>query len=214
MAFTGLTLASWTVLHLLGNLLVFAGPETMNRYGAALQGNPVIWLMRAALLFTILWHMKHALITWRTSRRARRRTERRRTGWRRYRGRGLADQRYRGTTLSARGMAWGGLAIAAFTVFHLLHIYGPLHASFIAGDVFHNQVTGFRDPLVLTVYLVGTVAFAAHLRHGLYSALCTLGARAGGARGGRARRASLFIATAVGLGYAAPCVSSAFGWVG
>ena len=50
MAASGLLWTGWVVLHMAGNLLVFAGPETINGYGAVLQGSPLLWVMRAGLL--------------------------------------------------------------------------------------------------------------------------------------------------------------------
>lgn len=193
MAVTGTLLFGWTVLHMGGNLLVFAGADTMNRYGAALQGSPLVWAMRVGLLVLIGGHVRQAWLTFRASKHAE--------------GRYAHARRYRSTTLSARGMRAGGVALAAFVVYHLLHIYGVAHPDFVAGDVYHNVVSGFRQPLVTAVYLVATIAFASHIRHGLFSAARTLGARAGDPLA----RFSLFAAVAIGIGFAAPCVAAVTG---
>lgn len=193
MALTGTLLFGWTVLHMGGNLLVFAGPATMNRYAAALQGSPLLWLMRLGLLVLVGWHMQQAFATWRASQHAA--------------GRYAHARQYRATTLSARGMRAGGVAIAAFVVYHVLHIYGVAHPDYVHGDVYHNVVSGFRQPAVTAVYLVATFAFASHLRHGLFSAARTFGARSGEPLA----RFALYTAIFIGVGFAAPCVAALTG---
>jgi succinate dehydrogenase cytochrome b subunit len=192
-ATTGLTLAGWTALHMAGNLLVFSGRDTINHYGAMLQASPLVWLMRAALLGLVSLHVRHAL--------------RLALGSWRARGCRMRARRHRVTRWSARAMVLGGVVIAAFTIGHLLHVYGPLHDDFVRGDVHHNLVHGFGSSWVMAAYLGATVAFCAHLRHGLDSALRSLGF----ATGRRARRLSVGIATGIGLGFASPCIAVTLG---
>lgn len=195
MAFTGLLLSAWTALHMAGNLLVFLGPDTLNRYAATLQGNPLVWVMRVGLLGLVAWHMSQAWATWRLSRRAADTRQRR--------------PRYRASTLSARSMRAGGIALAAFTVYHVLHIFGVAHPHYVSGDVYNNVVQGFRQPLVTAVYLMATVAFCAHIRHGLFSAGRSLGLST---RTGRTlSRFSLHAAIAIGVGFSAPCIAAVTG---
>jgi len=192
-AATGLLLAGWTVLHMAGNTLVFAGPEMLNRYGAALQGSPFIWLMRFGLLVLITVHVARAGRLARMARRDRSPHKRHR----------------RRTTVSARTMRLGGLAIALFTLYHVLHIFGWGHVDYRPGDVFHNVTVGLASPGVAGVYLAATVAFCAHLRHGLWSAGRSLGV----ARHRRLLdRLAFGVACIVGLGFSAPCVAALFGW--
>jgi len=43
-AITGVILFGFVIGHLLGNLLLFGGPEIYNAYAAALKGNPpLLW---------------------------------------------------------------------------------------------------------------------------------------------------------------------------
>ncbi|MCA9617583.1 MAG: succinate dehydrogenase cytochrome b subunit [Myxococcales bacterium] len=192
MAATGLTLAFWTVLHLAGNLLVFGDPGTIDRYGAMLQESPLVWLMRAGLLGLIALHVGHAARLAMRSREA---------------SAGRPRRAVRRSSWSARGMRLGGLAIAAFTVYHLLHIYGPLHADHRPGAVRHNLVSGLSSPFVASVYLLATFIFASHLRHGLWSALTSLGLT----RSRRVERGARVLAAAIGLGFSAPVLAV---WLG
>lgn len=195
MAATGLTLALWTVLHMAGNLLVFAGPEFINGYGAALQRSPLIWLMRGGLLVLITVHIARAVGLWRMSSRPQR----------------YHQQHHRRSGLSARTMRLGGVSIALFTLYHVMHIFGFGHVDYRAGDVYHNVTVGLAAPLPATIYLLATIFFCAHLRHGIWSAGRSLGLA-------RSRiqleRLALGVAVVVGLGFSAPCVAALSGWFG
>src|SRR5436189_3158219 len=58
MALTGLGLFIFVVGHMVGNLQIFLGPESINRYGAFLQGlGEALWGVRIALLITIILHV-------------------------------------------------------------------------------------------------------------------------------------------------------------
>ena len=50
-----------------------------------------------------------------------------------------------------------------------------MHPDFVHGDVYHNFVVGFRNPLVSAVYIVAMLALGLHLYHGVWSILQTLG---------------------------------------
>src|SRR5438045_8962224 len=62
MALSGLILFAFVVAHLAGNLQIFLGPETLNRYGHFLQSNPeLIWPARIVLLVMIGLHLWSAI---------------------------------------------------------------------------------------------------------------------------------------------------------
>ena len=57
-ALSGLLLGMWVVLHLLGNLTVFSGAATADRYAAALQQIPAwLWMARAGLAVAAVVHV-------------------------------------------------------------------------------------------------------------------------------------------------------------
>ena len=47
---TGLALSLFVLSHMLGNLLIFAGPEAYNMYGHKLVSNPFIYIAEAGLV--------------------------------------------------------------------------------------------------------------------------------------------------------------------
>jgi hypothetical protein len=54
---TGLLLFAYLLLHLAGNLLVFAGPSTFNEYAHVLISNPLTTPVEIALLLVFLLHV-------------------------------------------------------------------------------------------------------------------------------------------------------------
>jgi len=164
MAVSGGLLFLWLLLHIAGNLLVFAGPAVIDGYGAALHARPwLLWLMRIGLLVLLGAHLAAALSLTRLARQAR----------------GRAPQARRAPAVfSARTLRWGGLTLLAFVVFHLLQLtfgVAALHPHFVPGAVYHNVVSGLANPVVVLVYFIGLVALALHLDHGLWSLWRSLG---------------------------------------
>ena len=62
MALSGLVLVGFLIGHLLGNLLIFRGPEALNAYAAKLRHlGPLLWAARAFLLVAVLIHIKTSM---------------------------------------------------------------------------------------------------------------------------------------------------------
>lgn len=199
MAISGAVLSGWALLHMLGNLLVFAGPEVINGYGAALHGGPIVWVQRVVVGGALVVHVTGAYTLVRRSKGARRERYRRKL-------------EPRTSTLASRTMPWGGVAIGLFLLYHVAHIYGPLHGSFVEGDVHHNVVAGLADPLAGTLYALSTLAFGLHLHHGTWSLFRSLGHAEPFGRGLRLATAGL--AALLTVGFLAPVVAAGFGLLG
>jgi succinate dehydrogenase / fumarate reductase cytochrome b subunit len=170
MAASSVILFAYVILHLIGNLKVFLGPDPFNHYAEWLRvvGDPVfpsrsvLWIARVVLLGALAVHVVAYIQLWRRKRRAR--TQ----GYRQFEPQVFSQ--------ASRTMAWGGIAILAFVIFHLLHLTtGNVHPDFIPGDAYHNVIGGFRVWWVAGIYIVGVVALGLHLYHGLWSALQTFG---------------------------------------
>src|SRR6476620_6615193 len=58
---TGLALFAYLVLHLVGNALIFLGPDTFNEYSHALISNPLIIPVELGLLAIFLLHIYKAI---------------------------------------------------------------------------------------------------------------------------------------------------------
>jgi succinate dehydrogenase / fumarate reductase cytochrome b subunit len=74
-------------------------------------------------------------------------------------------------------MLWGGLALLAYVVYHLLHLtFGTVHPNFVPGDVYNNFVVGFQNVGVSAVYILAMIPLGLHMYHGFWSMLQTMGA--------------------------------------
>lgn len=172
MAVTGFILFGYLVLHLWGNLKIFSGPVALNEYAVFLRevGAPLfthellLWIVRVILLASVVLHIYAAYQLTRLdleSRPVR-----------------YAQRKNITSTYAARTMRWGGVIIALFVVYHILHFTtGTAHPNFVQGDIYRNVVVGFSNPLVSAVYIVAMIAVGLHLFHGLWSMAQTLGWR-------------------------------------
>lgn len=170
MAVTGLMLFGFVLSHMIGNLKIYGGPEKLNAYAEGLKavGAPFfghgefLWVARAGLLVAVLLHMWSAWQLTLLSRRAR--------------PQGYAMVKHQNSTYASRTLRWGGVILLAFIVYHLLHLtVGSAHPDFKAGDVYHNVVVGFSNPLVSGFYILAQLALGLHLYHGLWSLFQTIG---------------------------------------
>ena len=164
MAATGIVLVAFLVFHLLGNLLVYRGREALNEYSAFLVREPaLLWAARAVLLVSVVIHIGAAALLWSRDRRARPVTYRR-----------FAP---RSARVPSRTMRLTGGALAAFIVFHILHLTTGTLAPvpFEKHVVYHNVVAGFAIPWVVAVYLGAMAVVGMHVWHGAWASLRSLG---------------------------------------
>ncbi len=163
MAVTGTVLLVFVVVHMLGNLQSFLGAEAINRYGRLLHFEPaLLWAARLVLLASALAHIVAAvqltLVNWAA------------------RPVGYAKRLYRSADYASRTMVWSGPIVAAFVVYHVLHLtVGAVHPSFVPGDVYHNVVTGFSVWYVALFYVIAQLMLGLHLYHGVWSLTQTIG---------------------------------------
>jgi succinate dehydrogenase / fumarate reductase cytochrome b subunit len=164
MALSGIIVFGFVVVHAIGNLQIYLGPERLNGYAAFLHGlGPVLWAFRAVLLLATVIHIVSAtqvtLQSWGA------------------RPVGYRLRRNRETTYAARTMRWGGPLIGAFVVYHILHLTtGSAHPGFDPSNVYNNVIHGFQVPWVSGMYIALMLAVGLHLYHGFFSMLQTLGA--------------------------------------
>jgi succinate dehydrogenase / fumarate reductase cytochrome b subunit len=72
MAASGLVLFGFSIVHMLGNMLIFAGPERINGYHVMLYGMPsLLWGVRIALVVALVAHMVSSFQLSRINRQAR-----------------------------------------------------------------------------------------------------------------------------------------------
>ena len=210
MAVTGLILVLFLIAHMYGNLNVFAGQEAFDDYSHHLRelGEPMLphggflWIMRIVLLASVILHIASAIALTRRAGRARPV---------RYRTHKAVQQTY-----ASRTMRWGGVIIALYVVFHILHLTTNTIAPGGASDSpYERLVRGFQPEnfWVTAIYILAVILVGLHLRHGIWSAAATLGLNREGRR--RAINPVAPIAAAViAVGFLLPPFSVLFGLVG
>jgi succinate dehydrogenase / fumarate reductase cytochrome b subunit len=165
MAVTGAALFGFVVAHMVGNLQVFLGREAMNAYAVFLREvlhGAGLWIARAGLLAAVALHIWAATSLTLANRAARPQDYRQRAD--------LAS------SYASRTMRWSGVIVALFVVYHLMHLtWGNAHPDFRHGDVYHNFIVGFQQPLVSFFYIVATIGLGLHMWHGVWSMMQTLG---------------------------------------
>lgn len=169
-AITGALMVLFLIGHMLGNLQVFAGrgtpPEVpkLDEYAEFLRFEMgILWAIRVGLLVTLVLHVLTVL---------RLRLENGRARGTRY-----AVRRYQKADAFSRSMFYGGLALFAYVVYHILHLTaGVAHPElFEPGHVYDNVIRSFQNPWIAGVYVLATVFLYFHLYHGTVSLFETLG---------------------------------------
>ena len=169
-ALSGLFLAGFVVVHMLGNLQIFEGPAALNAYAATLRDMPMLlWTVRVGLLGLFVTHLVVALRLAARNRAAR--------------PVAYAQRDYRCASLASRTMAISGAVLLLFVAFHLLHLtLGVVDVSYSERldalghrDVFAKVVHAFQQPWFALVYLAAQAVLGLHLSHAISSSFQTLG---------------------------------------
>lgn len=172
MAVTGTVLFGYVVAHLLGNLQIYSSnPEQINKYAAFLH-NPAnamaLWAARLVLLLCVVLHIIAATQLWLQNRAARP-----------YSYHKKSDVP---TAYAARTMKWSGVIIAAFVIFHILHLTVGAIPGLPAHEIGPNEpnvranvIAGFSNPLVSGFYILAMILLCMHLYHGIWSLFQSFG---------------------------------------
>ena len=165
-AVTGCLLFLFLFVHLVGNLQIFVGEEAINHYTELLHTLPeALWIFRAVLLACIGAHVLASIqVTW--------------GNWVARPVKYAHPNKDATTTYAARTMIWSGPIIAAFVIYHLLHLTTgtvTLGYEHDGHNVYGNLIAGFQVWYVSVGYLVALCLVCLHLWHGIWSWTQTLG---------------------------------------
>lgn len=174
---TGLGLSLFVLIHMVGNLTYFSSdPDQYNRYSHTLQSFGVLfYAVEIGLLLFFLFHAWLGLTIWLGKRRARP------VDYQKYRSAG--DPSLQGW--SSRSMILTGVVLFVFTIIHVASFkYGPGMAEgyrvMIDGIEMRDMKTlleqRFQSGIYTFSYVGVMILLAVHLRHGVWSAMQSLGA--------------------------------------
>lgn len=216
MAISGLIMVLFLLAHMYGNLKVFSGAAAFDGYAKYLRtmGEPflprggALWIIRVVLLASVLVHVAAAVTLWSRARRA----TQGRGGWR------YQSTRVRGgvqRTYASFTMRWGGVTIALFVVYHVLHLSADnvIHPGGASPSPYVRLVNGFGIWWVVLSYTIAVIAVGLHLRHGFWSAFATLGANTSIRRRHHLNVAATVVALVITIGFLVPPFWVLFGWV-
>jgi succinate dehydrogenase / fumarate reductase, cytochrome b subunit len=175
-AITGVMIAIWVVLHMLGNLKAIEGPgnaqsqAAIDRYARTLRTlfspvfphDMVLWIIRGILILAVILHVVSVTQLWLRNRKAQPRSHRSkliRASW------------------FARTMPWTGILILAFVIFHVLQFTTlTVHPTkLVKGAVYANTYTAFQKWWLVAIYVGAVTLVGFHLNHGLWSGTQTAG---------------------------------------
>jgi succinate dehydrogenase / fumarate reductase cytochrome b subunit len=168
-ALTGLALFGFLVVHLIGNLLAIVGPEIFNEYSHKLISNPLIYLAEAGLAAIFVLHVFEAVTNWAANRRARP------AGYKRKDWAGHTSRK----SVASSTMIVTGVVTFVFVVLHLKTFkFGAWYTVADAPevrDLYRLLLEVFQNPFYVVFYVICMGLVFLHLRHGLSSALQSLG---------------------------------------
>lgn len=175
MAITGLLLCGFLVVHLVGNLLLFVGPEAYNTYAHKLHENEGLLMVAEVGLFALFFI--HIGLAFRLT-----------IGNRLARGKNYLEKKNKAEDELSwfrpdTWMFFSGLVVLAFICLHLIdfkleaRLEDGLYtnAAGEAAEPYDKAVNLLRTPLSAVGYLLGSAFLFAHLSHGFASAFQSLG---------------------------------------
>jgi succinate dehydrogenase / fumarate reductase cytochrome b subunit len=163
---TGFFLFLYLIIHVGGNLVVFAGPDLYNRYAAALAGNPLIPLIEAVLLLGLLTHAFKAVTMFFQNRAARP------VAYVKKRSAGHTSRK----SFASTTMILSGLWLIAFLVIHVKAFrFGTEYERDGLHDLYRLEFENLQSPLMVGFYLLSMLVVFSHLWHGIASSLQSLG---------------------------------------
>ena len=182
MAITGFVLASFLLVHMLGNLQTLeGGPHAINAYANFLQTLPweFLWGFRCALAVCFVLHFLMAYLLVVENNKARPQT--------------YAVKKNLASTFASRTMIYTGTIVIAFGIIHILHYTmlklnpefkvldwvatSGMYEGKTLHDVYAMMILGFSNTWVSLAYIFSMVVIGFHLSHGVSSMFQSVGFR-------------------------------------
>ncbi len=164
---TGFALFFYLIIHIIGNLMVFFGPEIFNKYAFTLESNPLIPIIEIGLLLIFLVHVYKTIAMFFANQTARP------VGYARKKFAGPPSRK----TLASSTMIVSGLWLLVFIVVHVRAFRYGVEYEWPAGgrDLYRLEMENFANPLIVAFYVISMIVVGSHLWHGAASSLQSLG---------------------------------------
>ncbi len=197
MAVSGLVFIGFVLAHMYGNLKAFAGHDAYNEYAEHLRafGEPLLphggmlWILRAVLIGSLVVHVAAAFALW----------------WRARKARPVkyVMKKNNHSTKASHLMRWGGVTLLLFIVWHLLNFtIGKVNvAGGSTNDPYNLLVDSFATWWLTLIYLFAMAMLGAHLHHGIWSSLQTLGLTNNANARARAKQFGFVVALIITVGF-------------
>ncbi|BDQ02627.1 succinate dehydrogenase cytochrome b subunit [Ignavibacterium sp.] len=168
MALTGSFLIIFLIIHLIGNITLYFGPDAFNGYVKTLDFiKPLIRVIELVLLSAFIFHIFNGARLWWENKKARPVT---------YKINGSPEN----TTLFSRTMFVSGSIIFIFLVLHLgtffwrFNVHDPQQLA--DSHQYYDIVVGFFQIWwYVLLYIIAMILLGFHLNHGFQSAFQTFG---------------------------------------
>jgi len=168
MAITGSFLIIFLIIHLIGNITLFFGPEVFNGYVTTLDVvKPLIRVIEIVLLSAFILHIFNGVRLW---------IENKKASGAKYKVNGSREN----SDLVSRTMFLTGSIVFIFLVSHLGTFFWRFNVSDPMGLANHHQyfdivVHFFSIWWYVFLYIIAMVLLGLHLNHGFQSAFQTFG---------------------------------------
>ena len=168
MGATGLVWSLFVLTHMLGNMLIFLGPEHYNAYSYALIKNPLLPLAEIMLLVTLVAHVYWGVTLTIKNKMAR---------THKY---AMPTNGEKKARFQSKFMIYHGTIMLVFIILHLITFkYGTLYNVTTNGvemrDIYRLVIEVFHSPTYVIWYCIAMVFVGLHLSHGFYSSFSSLG---------------------------------------
>ena len=159
---TGFMLIGFIMVHLLGNLTIFIGPDAFNHYAHFLESlvhGWFIYVFEAGIITVFVFHMVSAFtVAWLDKRSARK------EGYKYAKDAGGTSRK----TFASKTMIYGGALIIVFVIGHVWAFKFGQHEILPGGmkNIFKTVAIAFKQPAVVAWYVFVMILLGLHLRHG------------------------------------------------
>ncbi len=171
MAITGIMLMGFVLVHMVGNLKMYLGPEEFNEYGEFLRELLVpllphtvfLWIMRIGLIVAFVLHIHAAYSLTRTNHAARE-------------VKYQSKRDYLAANYASRTMRYSGVIVGLFLIWHLFDLtWTGTGYTYVRGLPYENVANSLGRIWVAAIYVVANIALGFHLFHGSWSLFQTMG---------------------------------------